>query len=83
MVARGNDDIGLWILGLDTPTDVGNARRRIAAAGFLKNVAARNVGQLLGHYIGIPLIGHYPNILNGADALESVNRHLYQRAADT
>ena len=81
MVTWRNDDIGIRILSLDSPTDISYARRSVASARLAKYVRCRNIRQLLLYLIDINSISHHPNILWRAYSGKSVVCKLEQCAS--
>ena len=82
MVAGRHHHIGLRVVLLDAPADVGNAGSRVATTGLEQDVTDWNLGQLLVYDGRIFLVGHHPHILGVADSFETVERELDERAAD-
>ena len=83
MIGRRNDNIGIGVLLLDSPTDVGNTWSRVAATWFLHDVTRRNLGQLLLYKGCILLVCNHPHILWVANTFESVECQLYQSTTCT
>ena len=81
MVTWRDDDIGIRILSLDSPTDISYARRSVASARLAKYVRCRNIRQLLLYLIDINSISHHPNILWRAYSGKSVVCKLEQCAS--
>ena len=43
MIARSDNQIGLWVFLLDAPADVGNTRRGVASTRFEQDILLRNL----------------------------------------
>ena len=81
MVAGCDHHIGLRVILLDAPTDVGDTGGRATTARLEQDVLNGNLGQLLVNDGRILLVGHHPHILGIADAFKTVERQLKERSA--
>ena len=78
-IRRSHHHIGVRMFFLDFPASIGDAGSSVSCTRLCKDIAFRNLRQLLPDDINIFLGRHYPHIFPWTDAIKTISSQLNQR----
>ena len=82
-IAGRYDHVCIGIDPADAPARPGNTRCCVSGGRFGQDMLRGDARDLLFDYVHVRAVGHHPEILRGADALEPVHGELNQGSAAT